>query len=478
MLFNRASGSANRLWRAAKRSAEKANALKVFGVTFVYICFIGLFIQFVFIPYLVPQWNAGDGILVGSNDAKRFHMQAVSLAETIKVTGWQAWELRAKGNSPVGIAAAVYAILQPRFWLLIPFNAVLHALAASGLWKIAHRVSGKRWMASFAIAPFIFFPSSMQWTTQLHKDGMSIAGSYLCLLGWLLLLQIDARRSLLKQYVGVVLLVLSGTMLTWVSREDYVALLVGASLSFPLVVTYRLIVALYRRTEERASLTIKLSFAGILLLLMTSAGSLLTTTITPQNSPPPQVGSEQASELTKASQGSTASENGESLSWLGKRLDTAFSLIANRRYRYLSDCDTARSCIDTQIKFNDTLDLISYIPKATLIAVGAPFPQAWFEEGSHAPNTLMRRIAGIEMLITYLVLPGIIWSLARRKEKDAVIALLLFAYGLLLPMAIMVPNIGTLYRLRFGALMLLIAVGIIGHLRRIEFRGDQEPQLS
>ena len=69
--------------------------LLAFGVSLA----AGLFIQLVLLPYILPDLDAGHGLLRGG-DWIGFHDDAVALAQKIAQNGWQAFELRPRGQAP------------------------------------------------------------------------------------------------------------------------------------------------------------------------------------------------------------------------------------------------------------------------------------------------------------------------------------------------------------------------------------------
>jgi hypothetical protein len=107
-------------------------------------------------------------------------------------------------------------------------------------------------------------------------------------------------------------------------------------------------------------------------------------------------------------------------------------------------------------------DYVLYMPRAAEIAFLAPFPNMWFEQGSSDQNTLMRRISAFEMIIVYICLLGMplaIWCFYRRSEFWVII---IFCSSILLIYGFGMPNAGTLYRMRYGYMMILVAVGLTG----------------
>jgi hypothetical protein len=90
--------------------------LLAFGVS---LC-TGLFIQLVLLPHILPSLDAGHGLLRGG-DWIGFHEDANAMAQKIARQGWSAFELRPRGQAPVGITAAVYALTgihEP--WIMVP----------------------------------------------------------------------------------------------------------------------------------------------------------------------------------------------------------------------------------------------------------------------------------------------------------------------------------------------------------------------
>src|SRR5690348_7918500 len=60
---------------------------------------VGLFIQLVLLPYILPGLHAGHGLLRGG-DWIGFHEDGLALAQQIAQHGWQAFELRPRGQAP------------------------------------------------------------------------------------------------------------------------------------------------------------------------------------------------------------------------------------------------------------------------------------------------------------------------------------------------------------------------------------------
>ena len=131
------------------------------------------------------------------------------------------------------------------------------------------------------------------------------------------------------------------------------------------------------------------------------------------------------------------------------------------------------------VRFRSPFDFFSYLPRATVIAFLAPFPSHWFGEGHFSTTTLMRRVSAVEMVIVYgafVLFLITLWRWWRRIELWVVI---LFCSGFLVIYGLVIANVGTLYRERYGFLMTLVALGIaggVGGLQKFRKGSDKSRQ--
>ena len=75
-------------------------------------------------------------------------------------------------------------------------------------------------------------------------------------------------------------------------------------------------------------------------------------------------------------------------------------------------------------------------------------------------NTLMRRVAGLEMTAVYLALIMLPYAVWRWRGQLDTWLLLLFSTGMILVHALVFANLGTLYRLRYPYLMSLVGLSV------------------
>ena len=108
-----------------------ASDWQIFLICFSFPFLVAVFVQFIFLPYIAPAWNAGHGLLVGL-DSVNYHQMAVELAQKIHQQGWSAWTLHTEDSAHFGlmnITAAIYA-------LTIPQQAVVRLGGKAHVWTI------------------------------------------------------------------------------------------------------------------------------------------------------------------------------------------------------------------------------------------------------------------------------------------------------------------------------------------------------
>jgi hypothetical protein len=212
----------------AKHNSD-AWILFYFGViTFIYTLCASSFIQLYVIQVLFPQFNLIDGIAVF--DSQGFDQIAKTKAIEISEKGWGAWELRPNGNtgnagqSPSGIASFFYILWTPKPYVMLPFNATVHALSGCLVaWILRQFFSWKP--AIFGGALFVLNPAAMEWLAQIHRDGIFILGNLMVLASLFHLFKI-LEAGKMSNMVWSMFLGMSGTLLVWVARPYWVQVLI------------------------------------------------------------------------------------------------------------------------------------------------------------------------------------------------------------------------------------------------------------
>jgi len=450
---------------------------KVFWLAFVWSASLSIFSQFFVLPVFFPEWGASNGLI--SPDAQGFHRVASELVRAMHTDGWSRWVLRPQGQAPAGIAAAIYYWTLPQPWVMIPLNAAIHAFSALVFFLMIRGISGSNDVSLWAVLPFVFFPSAMIWYAQLHKDGIFILGNFLFLYAWTLVFQ--TRQPVIPKFSNAALVIVAiGCYLVAIVRPYFLEVLVFISFFFMLFAFFRLnsIGVPVRRLR-----TVVLSFAsfvvGVLVSMQNSsfetllwyeegqelvtAPSVTAPSVTAPSVTAPLVTAPIVGEETRA----VSAQMPEQLAWvesdwLPSLLDQKLERLSRARDGFLSV--SGNSNYDEHISFNSANDVFRYLPKALAVALLAPFPRHWVEDGSSQSTTIMRRVTGVEMVLSYVFLSGLLLTLYLWRALPEFWVIIIFGVMGVLVFALTVPNLGTLYRMRYGFLMLLISIGLAGIL--------------
>jgi hypothetical protein len=411
--------------RAGAVRSGLAPSLGAFGLaTFVFAVLAGLALQTVVLP-AVPALHAGHGI-VANTDGLLFHDRAVELAAAIRAVGWSVWSLRPELQAPVGLSAAAYALTGvERPLVLLPVAAALFAAGATAL-LFALRACGPPAAAAVAALPFVLFPTAVQIYGQVHKDAWSIAGYLVLLAAWIVLAHrgpTSWRRSLLA-----VALAVGGCLAIWVVRPQVLQIAIAASAAAAV-----LLAVLSGRRRSRSWWA-----AVVACVLVPVAVRMVLPTGPGEFDVPPVAGT------------------------LGFADRLAIGL-SHSRALFVTGFAGAGSNIDVDVRFASVHDVVAYLPRALQIGLLAPFPDTWFGVGSGPGSRVMRLVAAGEMTLAYALLAGIPLLLAfGPRDRTPVLIVLAFALAMVLVYALAVPNVGTVYRMRYAGWQLALGLGALG----------------
>lgn len=483
---------------------NKLKDLKLWLLFFLYTVSISAFVQIVLLPYILPHLHAGNGFLNSSYDSMGFHHIAVDLVNKIRTQGWQVWELMPGGHGVAGVAAIFYFFALPDPRILIPFEAALHASAALILVNLLNLFVKNRNKAIFCALPFLVFPSNLQWTAQIHKDGFSILGVILILQSMVLLSKAENYRAKNWFFINFrsTVFCICGILLIWIVRPYTLTIIKPLVGVFFLLLFVTFLIRMFKKEIPwQKILAISLSMILIFFILSRAKTSLSSADFREGVSVPDSaeewewVGVEELSQLSvttkpinshlkqkiskpktrkikvkrkKEIQNCDIENNWKRLSWLPLFIESKAYSLAMARKGFRSSSPEAKSNIDHDIGFSSIKDILFYLPRVTQIVFLAPFPNQWLGDASCGANSLMRKISGFEMIITYFMLiflPYAIWYWRRRIE---IWIIFIFCIYIMLVYGLVVCNIGTLYRMRYGFITILVALGIAGFFAFLE----------
>lgn len=442
---------------------KKSRAKLKFGVVvFCWSLLSGLFIQKIALVYIFPGMNAGNGILVGG-DSMFFHNIAADLALKIHQEGWSVWTLYPNNQPVAGILAIFYALFTPQPWVILPWNAFLHALAAYFLLEIFLHIFSEPKAAYLASLPLAFFPSAFTWTAQMHNENYAVLGSVLMLYSACLAVESTSKIDW-KGILGIIVSGLIGAALLLMVRDYMYEMLFAFSTIFILLYLIVKVIREWIHHTKILDIFIRLLPLFVFLLIQTlvfthriqpfEGSSVPSQTPTTQTTTVSAAPSESEGDFSKAQWGAT--------SWLPVALDEKIHEVIEMRDHQLTLFPNGATNVDAEVKFTNVLDVIKYIPRAFQLGFLSPFPSDWFSEGSKVTSRLMRLDSMVEMIIAYgclLALPYMIW---RKIKNPSLCAFLWVCSAMIITYAIGMPNIGTLYRFRYVFFTPLVGLGLSG----------------
>lgn len=445
------------------------NQRKVFGAVFLFVLIAGVLLQWVVIP--ATPWHAGHGLIAGW-DWVSFHADAVKLAEKIEHAGWKAWQLRPEGNAPVGIAAAAYALTsihEP--WVLLPLNGLLYGLAAAVLSGMVFTLSGDRRSALWVVLPMLAFPSAAMIWGQIHKDVWMLPGSLLILSFWI---GLGRAKTIDRSTAWLLARVLAGALLVWIVRPYASKVFLLASM-----VAAAILFAARVRDKSLQFAWLSMLLAGLIIQLIViqllnpttdqpQTVTVQTELVTGQSKPgePSKIEPE-----TTAAQAEPVAAQPTCATWKQSPplplIDGHLAGLACMREGFRTGYPDAGSNIDTDVIFTNVTDIFNYLPRALQISLFAPFPDSWLGLAHSSGGGFMRLIAGAEILVLYGALIGWLWlPWFSRHDRGVLLAVLGFSITAVLIYALVICNVGTLYRMRYPVMLVWIGLGLIGWQRR------------
>jgi hypothetical protein len=480
----------------------------VFISVFIWAIIATLIIQLVILRYIAPSLDDGNGLLVGG-DWGYFHDRAVIVANQMKMFGWEIWTLKpdkyeAEGV-PVGVASAVYYITGiNKPWVLAPVHGFFFALSALFLYKTSYLISTSKKISIISILPFVIFPSAAVIYSQLHKDIYTICGVIIIFFLWCRLGS-KIKFNLLECVFSI--------LLTLIAFE---LILIARPYMFPIIFVSCVVGAVVLFLErKRGTLWWTMLLAYFLIsfsyFYFTDINRLIATSDVPRIQTEEQKLTIDNGEVN-SDNGEDNSDNGEdkieyvetgallerqiALSAFQQNLheekaaaqvdninlpknttDVIFAELDNIFRKYVERVAVTRegfnltknaaSTIDGHVSFSDFKDIVYYSPRAVQVGFFAPFPDLWFNSSATPGSQLKRFFVGIEMMISYFLSVGIvllfIFGKDRIKFNIAFQALIMVAVFITI-YALVISNVGALYRFRFGAWSMFNAIGIIGWL--------------
>ncbi|MCM3901985.1 MAG: glycosyltransferase family 39 protein [Pyrinomonadaceae bacterium] len=382
------------------------------------------------LPY--PFTSSGMGQF--AFDSIRYQQEAKTLVEVLSNDGVAAW-LRAPFPLHVHLYSLSFAIFSLLFGYSVlavePLNLFYYLASVVLIYRIGKEAFGKETglIAAIVIA---LWPSFLLHTTQFLKDPLFIVCMlvlvFVCVT-WLTKI-CSWKNGLLTGALGAGSIAVLGRMKSNMWASVLVLIVIG------------LILLLARQGRARQIFAQTMLSAALIVTFML---------VMPVKETEVHRRDQSAIEITE--------QAGQS-SFVWRSLGVR---IAERRKVFNITWGPQESTIDAALFFNNTGDIVCYLPRATLIGLFAPFPRMWLASAA-TTGRAARLLSGAETLLFYLVAlaAGVCAYVERRNFSTWF--LLLVALTNIVALGLVVTNIGTLFRLRYVFWMLIIIIGARGSI--------------
>lgn len=386
-----------------------------------------------------PAINKNGGVTALSPDSGTYLLEANELAHILIQRGPVVW-LVATGNFHVKLYSLSLVMLGPLLGANIlsiePINLLLYLSILWLTFKLGEELFDRN-VSFLATAAVALWPSWLLHTTQLLKDQVFVV---------LLLILVLIMACWLTRSFS---LMASLTTAIAGGAASYIISLTRSGLWGVLMIATVLMgtgLLLVRQIRERRILVGNIISAG-LIVAATSAIFL-------------QVPERLADSfvLDPARVSTPARQQTPSLVLRANQAAERLSLV---RRGFLDLSMSSGSNIDANVEFASILDVARYLPRAVEIGFLAPFPNQWFQSGQ-AVGSAGRLLSGLEISAFYIIEFMALIGLWRSRSNLRVWLLVLVSSAGVVPLAFAVPNLGALYRFRYGFFILVIILGAHG----------------
>ena len=468
-------------------------------IFFLYSVLISLAVQLIILPYFIPFLHSGNGQLVGG-DWVNYQARAVFEFNKINEHGWEAWELKPSGWGITGLISAIYSLFgSTKPYLLIPLYSLLHSIGTLCIVMLVEKLGVSRFVAFVSALPYLLFPTSLLWVTQILKDVFTLNSSLMILYGLVLLFglkRVNLSRKFLTHSTLSLIYIFSGIILTWLVRPYMVSIFtIFIILAFTFLNLFLVIEIINDKKfhfKTIALLTIQIIVFGLVNFLPNAAvlevpvlgdkssiielndnrlseqGVIFSNTKNQDSTEPDtnnlDVDIEQNKTKVDIEQNKTKAIKSypkwEKTKFLPNQIDYYLSTLYSNRVYFNKINEAANTSIYGEKHLNSLWNMILFIPKAVQVSFFAPFPSSWFADHPSSMPKIVHKISGFEMVLIYIFLIGALISIAIWRRKIELWIMISFSlyFGIVYSLAF--PNIGTLVRYRYSAIMILVALGL------------------
>jgi hypothetical protein len=409
---------------------------------------------------VVPGTVDINGIAVSfASDGPDLREEAARLGESLAHGQIRDW-FRAVSPFHIKLYSVCFALLEPLFGPTIlsaePLNVSCYLAILILTFKLSEETFDRR-IGLIAATTVALWPSFLLHTTQLLKDPLFLVGMLAFVLVNLRLLSRNFPwpRALLTGLGGGLL-----AIFIWLARDSMGELPIATA-----VVGAGLIIVRQFREKEFCAPTL----VGMTMLIVLSVG--VTQVVPKFRKPHPSRNIVETADQDIVSRNSSgAAETAANGPLARSPLSRLAARVGKVRRRFVTEHPDAGSNIDSDVRLASIADIIRYLPRAAAIGFFAPFPKMWLATGNQV-GSAGRLLSGLETMAMY-VIEGLavvgVWSGIGRRRFSVWFLGLVAAMGMI-TLGLVVVNVGTLYRLRYVFLILIIILASGGAANTLEW---------
>ena len=403
-----------------------------------------------------------DGIMPSfAFDSYDYQRGAIKVTELLRAGKLVQWATAAEPVH-VKIIAIPFAVLAPLFGYSTlsaePYNVACYAAIVGLVFALGKEVGGRR-VGLLAGTIVALWPTLLLHTLQLLKDPLFVTATVaflLCVMTWLT--RTYGRRASLAVSIVAILLLL----LLCLVRINFMLLIIA-------VVLVALTFLVIRQAMQRRLLFWNLAppVAVLLTALLLMPFYLSHTTERVKHYPSDQSGPLKIDGdsfervPTTVVRISGPETNQAPAGERRTRLEKFARRISSMRSRFAAAYYNSGSLLDANTEFRTASDLLAYLPRAMAVGLWAPFPDMWISAGRRVGNA-GKLLSGVETLVIYLLQVLAVVAIVREPRRLALWFLLAIVILGVTALAVVIPNVGAIYRFRYVFWIMLVITAITG----------------
>jgi hypothetical protein len=388
---------------------------------------ISLILSIVGQTHILAGLHNPYGVWNFAMDSRLYSENIIALAHTARTDGWRTWLI-----TPAWIHEKLYSIPYVIFGdsmrSAIVINTPLYILTLWLAYRIATVLFDER-AGTVTLAGVALFPSFLLHTTQLLREPLLICGQFAFIYG---LVSFPTRPFSGRRLAAHAGWTIGGFAVVWALKFYIASFYIALAMAFFVCFVWLWV---KRRGLSRNALLAAGASLVICCMIQRNAAFFDTYLVSSRagafNEPPRN----------------TPTREGP---WwnLAANVRHKASVIATLRSHFAQSYTSSASNIDTTVQFKGTGDIVRYLPRALSIGLMAPFPSMWFTLGKQT-GRIGRVLAGMETSVMYVMIMLAFFTLWQQRQRPVLWLLMGFMLAGVTLHALVILNVGCLYRFRY-----------------------------